>query len=63
MAGALGVRLGGMNTYDGVENERPYLGDPVQPLETSCIPQAVRVMYATSAAGLSLSLMWRWIMS
>jgi adenosylcobinamide-phosphate synthase len=63
MAGALGVRLGGMNTYDGVENERPYLGDPVQPLETSCIPQAVHVMYATSAAGLSLSLMWRWIMS
>jgi adenosylcobinamide-phosphate synthase len=63
MAGALGVRLGGKNTYDGVENVRPYLGDPLQPLETSCIPQAVRVMYATSAAGLLLCLVYRWIVS
>jgi adenosylcobinamide-phosphate synthase len=63
MAGALGVRLGGKNTYDGVEHVRPYLGDPLQPLETSCITQAVRVMYATSAAGLSLCLVYRWIVS
>ena len=63
MAGALGVRLGGMNTYDGVKNTRPYLGDPLQPLESSCITEAVRVMYATSAAGLAASLVWRWIVS
>ena len=63
MAGALGVRLGGMNTYDGVKNMRPYLGDPLQPLESSCITEAVRVMYATSAAGLAVSLAWRWIVS
>jgi adenosylcobinamide-phosphate synthase len=63
MAGALGVRLGGMNSYDGVQHLRPYLGDPLQPLERSCIPEAVRVMYATSAAGLAVSLAWRWIVT
>jgi adenosylcobinamide-phosphate synthase len=63
MAGALGIRLGGINTYDGVKHVRPYLGDPLQPLDSSCIPEAVRVMYATSAAGLAVSLAWRWIVS
>jgi adenosylcobinamide-phosphate synthase len=63
MAGALGVRLGGSNTYDGVEHVRPYLGDPLRPLDSSCIPQAVRVMYATSIAGLVLCLVARWIVS
>lgn len=63
MAGALGIRLGGSNTYDGVENVRPYLGDPVHPLESPCIPQAIRVMYATSVAGLTLCLMVRWLVA
>jgi adenosylcobinamide-phosphate synthase len=61
MAGALGVRLGGKNTYDRVENVRPYIGDPIRPLEIACIPQAIRVMYATSLAGLGLCLVVRWV--
>jgi adenosylcobinamide-phosphate synthase len=61
MAGALGVRLGGRNTYDGVENIRPYLGDPVSPLEPSCIPQALRIMYATSACALVACVGGRWL--
>jgi adenosylcobinamide-phosphate synthase len=63
MAGALGVRLGGRNSYDGVEEVRPYLGDPVRALDIACIPQAIRVMYATSAAGLVLCLGARWLVS
>jgi adenosylcobinamide-phosphate synthase len=63
MAGALGVRLGGRSTYDGVENIRPYLGDPSRPLDISCIPQAIRVMYATSTAGLVLCLAVRWMVT
>lgn len=63
MAGALGVRLGGRNTYDGVEDVRPYIGEPVRSLEISCIPQAIRVMYGTSAAGLVLCLGTRWLVS
>jgi adenosylcobinamide-phosphate synthase len=63
MAGALGVRLGGRNTYDGIEDVRPYIGDPVRPLEISCIPQTIRIMYATSAVGLAFCLAARWLVS
>ena len=56
MAGALGVRLGGTNSYDGVIYVQPYLGDALRPLDIACIPQAVRVMYVTSTAGLVLCL-------
>jgi adenosylcobinamide-phosphate synthase len=63
MAGALGVRLGGRNTYDGVENIRPYLGDPIHPLDLSCIPQALRIMYATSACTLVTCVGIRWLVS
>jgi adenosylcobinamide-phosphate synthase len=61
MAGALGVRLGGRNTYDGVESVRPYIGDPIRPLDIACIPQAIRVMYATSTTGLVLCVAVRWM--
>ncbi|HSF34322.1 MAG TPA: adenosylcobinamide-phosphate synthase CbiB [Candidatus Tectomicrobia bacterium] len=63
MAGALGVRLGGRNTYDGIEDVRPYVGDPVRPLEIACIPQTVRIMYATSAAGLAFCIITRWLVN
>ncbi len=63
MAGALGVRLGGRNTYDGVENVRPHIGDPVRPLEPACIPQAIRIMYATSALALAVCVGTRWLVS
>lgn len=63
MAGALGVRLGGKNTYDGVEEMRPYLGEPIQPLQPSCIPQALRLMYATSVLALVIGLGARWLVS
>jgi adenosylcobinamide-phosphate synthase len=63
MAGALGVRLGGPNTYDGIEDVRPYIGDPVHPLESAFIPQTIRIMYATSAVGLACCLVARWLVS
>src|SRR5262249_5735933 len=63
MAGALGVRLGGTNTYDGVVYVQPYLGDPLRALDISCIPQAVRVMLGTSISGLLLCLSVRWVVN
>jgi adenosylcobinamide-phosphate synthase len=63
MAGALGIQLGGTNTYEGVESVRPYLGDPVRPLEIACVPQAIRIMYATSIAGLALCVVARWVVN
>lgn len=48
VAGALGVRLGGVNYYQGTELFRPYLGDPTRPLERRDIRRAVHMMYATA---------------
>jgi len=60
MAGALGVRLGGTNVYDGVAIERPALGDALRPLRPSCIRDALGVMWAVFvlAALLAAGLLW-----
>ncbi len=51
VAGALGVRLGGTNWYNGKAVEMPYMGDPVRPLEPQRIREAIRIMYACSLVG------------
>ncbi|NJD38498.1 MAG: cobalamin biosynthesis protein CobD [Geobacter sp.] len=45
VAGALGVRLGGINSYFGQPSSRPFMGDPLQPLQSNHILQAVRLMW------------------
>lgn len=49
MAGALGVRIGGTNFYEGVPSARPVLGESVRSLSPSCIGEALRVMWAVFA--------------
>lgn len=44
VAGALGVRLGGLNMYKGVASFRAYMGDPVHPLRAEHIRKASRLM-------------------
>jgi adenosylcobinamide-phosphate synthase len=56
MAGALGVRLGGTNFYDGVATVRPYLGEALAPLAVNHIPAAIRLMYVVSVLTLTLGL-------
>ncbi|HEV3344164.1 MAG TPA: adenosylcobinamide-phosphate synthase CbiB [Pirellulales bacterium] len=56
VAGALGVRLGGTNFYDGVANERPYLGESLVPLRRDHVPAAIRLMYCVSTLTLLLGL-------
>lgn len=51
VAGALGIRLGGTNWYDGKAVEMPYMGEPVRPLEPPRIREAIRLMYACSLVG------------
>jgi adenosylcobinamide-phosphate synthase len=55
-AGALGVRLGGLNYYQGVASVKPTLGDPVEPLDAYRIVEANRLML--TAAVLTLALFW-----
>ena len=63
-AGALGVRLGGDNSYFGKKSFKPYIGEPIEPLDAGKVRDAVRLMYATSAcaailcAALSGAIRW-----
>jgi adenosylcobinamide-phosphate synthase len=45
VAGALGVRLGGSNSYFGQPSSRPFMGEPRQPLQARHILQTVRLMW------------------
>jgi adenosylcobinamide-phosphate synthase len=54
MAGALGVRLGGPSTYQGVVSVKPTLGDGVETLDETKVRQAIRVMLVTSWLTLGL---------
>src|SRR5512133_193735 len=47
-AGALDVRLGGLNYYDGIADQKPFIGDPVRELEPSDIPRANALMLSTT---------------
>ena len=45
VAGALHIRLGGMNSYFGKESFRAYMGDPIQELAPRHIMECIRLMY------------------
>ncbi|MDT8901737.1 adenosylcobinamide-phosphate synthase CbiB [Anaeroselena agilis] len=49
VAGALGVRLGGLNYYGGVSSQRATMGDPRRPLAPGDIALTVRMMYTATA--------------
>jgi adenosylcobinamide-phosphate synthase len=49
VAGALGIRLGGVSFYNGARIEKPYLGDAVKPLDKRAF-QATRVLLYTCSA-------------
>jgi adenosylcobinamide-phosphate synthase len=53
-AGALGVRLGGENTYEGVTERRPELGDGPTP-EPADIARAIRLSRAVTVAATVLA--------
>lgn len=57
MAGALGVRLGGPSIYFGRLVEKPFIGEPGQPLDQERYRQAVRLLYGTSLAMAALTLL------
>lgn len=48
VAGALGIRLGGLNYYGGVPSFRAYMGEPNRPLEAICILQTNKIMYTVT---------------
>jgi len=64
MAGALGVRIGGTNFYDGERHDGQYFGDMRTPLDDHALRNALRLTGCVSllmfALCLSLRLLIRW---
>lgn len=48
VAGALGIRLGGLNYYGGIASHRAYMGQEVNPLAPIHIKQTIRMMYTVT---------------
>jgi adenosylcobinamide-phosphate synthase len=59
MAGALGVRLGGLNYYFGRPVSKPAIGEPARKLSRAHIANANAVMFATAAIFLAAVLSLR----
>ncbi len=55
VAGALHIRLGGMNSYFGVESFRAYMGDPIERLSPKHILESIRLMYTATVLFLLLA--------
>lgn len=48
VAGALGIRLGGLNYYQGIASRKPYLGDAGRPLDLPVYSKARALLYSSS---------------
>jgi len=59
MAGALGIQLGGVSTYDGVPVERPRLGNGDELLVPRRIREALRLVVVSSILAFGLALVLR----
>ena len=60
-AGALEIRLGGYNYYEGKRQFREYMGLPLQEANKDKIPGAVTILYLTTAVWVALAfIMGRW---
>lgn len=55
MAGALGIRLGGPATYGGFPSVKPFLGDPVDPIDPATVRRAVGLMRTAAASAILLA--------
>lgn len=59
VAGALGIRLGGYNSYFGQESFRAYMGEPLHELEPQHIRRTIRLMYGVSLLAGVLTILCR----
>ncbi len=60
-AGALSVRLGGINHYAGLPVPKPVLGDPISDLNPAVFPRVRVLLYATEALSVIVILVcMRW---
>ncbi|MFD1179023.1 adenosylcobinamide-phosphate synthase CbiB [Paenibacillus puldeungensis] len=62
VAGALGIRLGGENSYHGVTSFRAYMGDKSRELEAEDIPCTAKLMFwVANVFVLLATVLWTWL--
>ncbi|WMY75912.1 adenosylcobinamide-phosphate synthase CbiB [Buttiauxella selenatireducens] len=61
VAGALGIRLGGPNTYFGERVEKPWMGDEQRGVALDDITRAIQLMMLASLLALLLFAAMRWL--
>ena len=65
MAGALGILLGGSSVYNGVQVDRPQLGDPANVPQSRHIPMAIELMWISfglaTMLGVAFTILWNGI--
>ncbi|MCP9439401.1 MAG: adenosylcobinamide-phosphate synthase CbiB [Nitrospira sp.] len=61
MAGLLGVRLGGINFYEGIPEERPLLHPEGRAPEPGDIVAALRLMIMATLLGVAVAAGWTWL--
>ena len=62
-AAALGVRLGGVNSYRGEIKVKPFLGDEERPITNCAIAQAYQLTRRSFLLGLGLGIGCLWLLS
>ncbi|MDR9856164.1 adenosylcobinamide-phosphate synthase CbiB [Paenibacillus sp. VCA1] len=60
VAGALGIRLGGVNVYHGVESFRAYMGEAFRPMKSRDILLANRLLLTVSVLFVLMALLVIW---
>ena len=58
LAGALGVRLGGLNYYFGHPVPKPFRGDAIEDLQWNRFPRVRGLLYLVAAVSYLLAGLW-----
>lgn len=61
VAGALGIRLGGENRYEGIVSFRAYMGESTRVMNASDIKATIRLMILTSLAFIVVGILVIWV--
>ena len=61
MAGALGVRLGGLNFYNSAATEKPLIGDGDNALTAGHIKESLKIAYISSGLFMAAGLFFIWL--
>ena len=60
VAGALGVQLGGVNSYGGIASRKASLGDPQRALDVGVYPRVRVILYGVALLATSAAAVVRW---